>query len=212
MWNANLAYIVGLITTDGSLSKDGRHINLTSKDIEQINTFARILNLNNKVGEKNSSFNPEGKYYQIQFGNVKLYKFLLSIGLTPNKTKTLGRLKVPDRYFADFLRGHLDGDGFTYSYWDKRWKNSFMLYTGFVAANRSHLEWIRDKVNELYSIYGKIKSSGRSAFQLVYAKKGSILLLSKLYYSQSIPCLSRKRFKIKHALDIIVRNARVLEW
>jgi len=31
IWSADFAYAVGLLTTDGSLSIDGRHINLTSK-------------------------------------------------------------------------------------------------------------------------------------------------------------------------------------
>ena len=35
-WTSELAYAVGLLTTDGSLSKDGRHIDLTSKDVEQL--------------------------------------------------------------------------------------------------------------------------------------------------------------------------------
>lgn len=35
-WNENFAYAIGLIVTDGSLSIDGRHINFTSKDLEQI--------------------------------------------------------------------------------------------------------------------------------------------------------------------------------
>lgn len=134
VWSGGLAYVIGLLTTDGSLSIDGRHINLTSKDIDQIKTFARILNLKNKIGNKYSSYIQEKKYFQIQFGNVKFYRFLQNIGLTPNKTKTLKSLRIPDRYFADFLRGHLDGDGCTYSYWDRRWKSSFMLYTTFVSA------------------------------------------------------------------------------
>lgn len=210
-WSSDLAYAIGLITTDGSLSIDGRHINLASKDIEQIETFARLLQLKNKIGQKKSSFNPNGKYFQIQFGNVKLYRFLLTVGLTPNKTKTLGSLKIPDRYFADFLRGHLDGDGFTFSYWDKRWKSSFMLYTGFISASRLHLEWIKDTICKLYKIEGKIKFSGRSTFQLLYAKKSSILLLKKIYHHPDIPHLSRKRFKIEQALDIINKRAGVLE-
>ncbi|MBI4091794.1 MAG: hypothetical protein HY427_01135 [Candidatus Levybacteria bacterium] len=212
MWNSNFAYAVGLITTDGSLSIDGRHINLTSKDTEQLKTFASILNLKNKIGEKKSSYNPNGRYYQIQFGDVKLYRFLLSIGLTPHKTKTLGVLTIPNKYFADFLRGHLDGDGFTYSYWDKRWKSSFMLYTGFTCASLPHLDWIRGKIYELYGIDGQMKDNGRSTYyQLVYAKKASILLLAKMYHNQNVPCLLRKRFKIDRALGIINRNAGMLE-
>ncbi|HUD44101.1 MAG TPA: LAGLIDADG family homing endonuclease [Patescibacteria group bacterium] len=202
-WSSDLAYVVGLITTDGSLSIDGRHINLTSKDKEQIDTFAKILHLNNKVEFKISSYNPNGLYYQIQFGNVKIYRFLLDIGLTPNKTKTLSSLLIPDKYFADFLRGHLDGDGYTYSYWDKRWKSSFMLYTGFVSASKKHLEWINEKIKKLYGIEGRIGYSGKSVFQLKFAKNSSIKLLKNIYYSPTISCLSRKRFKIQSALAII---------
>lgn len=210
VWSADFAYAVGLITTDGSLSIDGRHINLTSKDIDQIKTFARILGLKNKIGLKSSTYNPEGIYYQIQFGNVKLYRFLLSIGLTSNKTKTLGSLKIPDKYFADFLRGHFDGDGSTYSYWDKRWKSSFMLYTEFISASKDHLAWIEETIKRLYGISGKI--SVCKIFRLRYAKKSSYEIIKVMYYKADVSCLKRKRSKIKAALGIISNNADVLEW
>lgn len=210
-WSNNLAYVVGLITTDGSLSKDGRHINLTSKDLEQIQNFAKILNLKNKIGIKSGSYGNQKKYYNFQFGDVKFYRFLLSIGLHPNKTKTLGKIDIPERYFADFLRGHLDGDGYTYSYWDRRWKSSFMLYTGFTSASREHLLWIKQKISELYGIQGALKYNGRSTYQLKYAKKSSISLIGKLYYHSKVVCLKRKKFKIRKALGIISRQAGMLK-
>ncbi len=83
-----------MITTDGCLSIDGRHIILTSKDLDQIQTFIKILRLKNKIGLKYSSYNREKIYYQVQFGNVKFYRFLLSIGLTPRKTNSLFKKKV----------------------------------------------------------------------------------------------------------------------
>lgn len=209
MWSRDLAYVVGLITTDGSLSKDGRHIVFVSKDLEQIETLTKILNLNNKIGKRKSSYNLEPIYHYIQFGNVKFYRFLLSIGLMPNKTKIIGSLTIPDKYFADFLRGHLDGDGYTYSYWDKRWKSSFMLYTGFISASQLHIEWLQERINLLYGIEGKIKYAGKSVLHLVFAKKASCLLLEKMYYSDDIPYLSRKRFKINKALGIIVQRRGV---
>ena len=163
-WSRSLAYCIGLITTDGSLSKDGRHISLTSKDIEQIYNFSKALNLKNKIGKKTSSYGKGKLYYVIQFGNIKFYKFLLSIGLHPNKTKTIKELTIPDKYFGDFLRGHLDGDGFTNSYWDKRWKSSFMFYTGFISASREHLEWIKNTIIRLYGVHGRIKFAGKSTY------------------------------------------------
>ena len=45
--------------------------------------------------------------FQIQFGDVVFYQWLLSLGLTPNKSKTIGPLKIPYEYFFDFLRGFL---------------------------------------------------------------------------------------------------------
>ena len=202
-WNNNLAYAIGLIATDGSLSKDGRHLELTSKDLEQIKNFTSVFGLNNKIGLKKSTYNKVGKYYRVQFGNKQLYKFLLSVGLFPNKSKTLGPLKIHNKYFRDYLRGFLDGDGFTYSYRDKRWKNSFMLYMGFVSASRKHLTWIQSRILELFGLSGTIKSSGRSAYQLMYAKRASLCLVGRMYYSKSVLCLSRKKYKILKALDII---------
>ena len=210
-WTSDLAYAVGLITTDGSLSKDGRHLNLTSKDLDQIQNFAKVLDLKAKISLKKGAFTDEKKYYFIQFGDVKLYRFLLSIGLYPNKSKTLNEILIPDVFFADFLRGHLDGDGYTYSYWDKRWKSSFLLYTGFISASKDHLEWIKRRIGQLYKIRGNIKYSGKSVYHLVYAKRASILLLRKIYHEGKITYLARKKFKIDVALDIINKQAGMLE-
>lgn len=197
-WSANFAYAIGLITSDGCLSKDGRHIDFTSKDLDQIQTFMKILNLKNKVGLKYSGHSNK-KYFRIQIGNVKFYRFLLTIGLTPAKSKTLGELKIPKRFFIDFLRGCLDGDGYTFSYWDPRWKSSFMLYTGLVSASKVFLDWIYKEIDIKYRLKGKITPTN-GAYQLRYAKVASIKLLSKIYYKKDLFCLKRKYLKIQTAL------------
>src|SRR3972149_12282508 len=94
-WSPKVAYAIGLITTDGCLSKDGRHIDFTSKDLEQVQNFSKALGLTNKIGLKSSGFSNK-KYYRIQFGNVKFYRFLLKIGLTPSKSRSIGNLKIPE--------------------------------------------------------------------------------------------------------------------
>ena len=208
-WSSNLAYAVGLITTDGNLSKDGRHIDLTSKDLEQIKTFLVAIKSEAKISLKSSGYSQK-KYYRTQFSDVKFYRFLLKIGLTPAKSKTLGEIKIPGRYFADFLRGCLDGDGYTYSYFDPRWKSSFQLYTGFVSASKKHLKWLFSKIEELYGIKGTIRLHTR-AFTLEFAKKNSLILLNKLYYKNDLLFLKRKHSKIMIALSIIQEQAGVLK-
>ncbi|MFA5355413.1 MAG: hypothetical protein WC302_01615 [Candidatus Paceibacterota bacterium] len=72
-WSPNLAYAVGLIATDGCLSIDGRHLNITSKDIQLLKTFKKCLGLKNKRGFKSSGFLKE-EYPRLQFGNILFYK------------------------------------------------------------------------------------------------------------------------------------------
>ncbi len=216
VWSADFAYIVGLIASDGNLSKDGRHIDFTSKDLEQIENFRKILKLNNKIGLKYRGKKgvSDKKYFRVQFGNVKLYKFFLRIGLTPSKSKTIGALKIPKQYFIDFLRGCLDDDGYTTSFWDSIYPNSFRLYTGFVSASKIYLDWLYSQIHDLYGLNGYICLSGRKSayYQLKFSKKASLRLLQKIYYKTNLICLSRKRFKIQLALSIINKQAGVLKW
>ncbi|MBI3046330.1 MAG: LAGLIDADG family homing endonuclease [Candidatus Harrisonbacteria bacterium] len=200
-WTSEFAYAIGLITTDGSLSKDGRHIDLTSNDREQLENFLLCLKSKNKIGFKHKN---HGSALRIQLGDVNFYKFLGGIGLMPNKTKIIQDVKVPKKYFFDFLRGHFDGDGSFYSYWDPRWKSSYMFYTVFISASKNHIQWIRESIKRILQIKGHItKSINNSVYQLKYAKAESLKLLPKLYYSKDVICLSRKRIKIEKALAII---------
>lgn len=202
-WSPSLAYAIGLITTDGSLSIDGRHINFTSKDYQLVKLFKEILNLRNKVGLKTRRKEEQRSYFQIQFGDINFYKFLLSIGLTPHKSKTLDRIIIPKIYFFDFLRGHFDGDGTFYSYWDRRWKSSYMFYLVFNSASPKHILWIRKKLQNLLKVRGHITHDPRrTIYSLKYAKRESLLILRKMYKNETM-CLIRKRLKIEKALDII---------
>jgi hypothetical protein len=191
-WNNNVAYAVGLITTDGSLSSDRRHITFISKDIDLIKTFKRCLSLNNKICPKRSGYSNK-MYHKIQFGNVKFYRWLLRIGLMPNKTKIVNKIDLPNKYVLDFLRGHLDGDGCIRVYQDPVYPNSRRLYTSFISASFPHIQWLQKRISFLLKIKGYICQHARGTFELTYAKKESRTLLNAIYYNKFVPCLIRKR-------------------
>jgi len=202
-WSSEFAYAIGLLVTDGCLSSDGRHLDLTSNDIEQLLNFKKCLGISNKIGYKISGFTNK-KSSRVQFGDVNFYRFLLSIGLSPAKSKTMGGIDAPDKYFFDFLRGLHDGDGTFYSYWDSRWRSSFMFYTEFISASKKHVDWLRHKLFNLIKVGGYITGGNKkSIYQLKYAKGESLKILKKMYYSKDVVCLSRKRLKIEKALAII---------
>lgn len=201
-WSLKLAYAIGLITTDGSLSTDGRHITFVSKDIQLLKTFKKILNLKNKIGRRKSGYTGKKNCYYIQFGDVIFYKWLQKIGLTSNKSKSIKGLKISKKYFFDFLRGHFDGDGTCYSYWDSRWKSSFMFYLCFVSGSLDHLEWLKNEINLYLGIKGCISRTGKEVWKLSYPKTKSKILIRKMYHKKNLPCLERKYKKLNRLLEI----------
>jgi len=205
-WTPELAYVIGLITTDGCLSNDGRHIIMRSSDIQLLKTFKDCLNLNNKISRSKNDGWATKPSYRVQFGNVQFYRWLLKIGLFPAKTYTIGKIKVPDKYLRDFLRGHLDGDGsiITYKdYWNT-FKNPkyiyIRLYISFMSASKKHMLWLRESINRIISLKGSTEKrkpnrlyQTTSIYNLKFAKKESLKLLSWIYYNPEVPCLKRKR-------------------
>lgn len=198
VWNANFSYAIGLITTDGNLSKDGRHINFTSKDLELIKTFQKCLNIKNKIGKKGSGSVKEKKYFNLQFGDVAFYEFLNSIGLIKAKSKTLRELDIPNAYFADFFRGCLDGDG-NISIFKHSESYQPQLKIRLYSASPIFLEWIKQEVTENFKIKSgwiqPMYSKGISA--LCFGKKDSIIILNKIYYKGVESFLKRKYNIIK---------------
>ncbi len=206
-WSADFAYAICLLVTDGSLSKDGRHISFTSKDKEMMENFQRSLKVMCHIGKKSSGSVNEKKYYVIQIGDVLFYEFLLNIGLMPNKSRILENIKIPDKYFFHFLRGHFDGDGTFYSYFDPRWKSSFMFYLTFISASEKHIIWLRKTISRLAKVDGHFGKSN-SVYRVRYAKAESLRLLQKMYDNASIS-LSRKTIKIFEAIHKVKDKSKI---
>jgi len=186
-----MAYAVGLITTDGCLYSDRRHISLTSKDLEQIINIRSALRIYPKIGINKNIY---GATYRVQFSNVLLYDWLISIGLTANKSLSIGPLSIPNKYFGDFLRGHLDGDGSITTYEETyTQKNGGInvynrLSVRFISASQTHIQWLQSKVIEIFHVAGRLHKTksnkiGNSMYILKFGKIDSLELLSKIYYS-----------------------------
>lgn len=202
-WSANFAYAIGLLVSDGNLSPDGRHIVFVSKDLELVSLYQKALAIDIHIGKKSNGSNKEKLYYVVQYSDSIFYKFLLEIGLMPNKSKIIRNVLVPDNYFFDFLRGEFDGDGSIHSYFDTRWKSSFMFYTIFASASRSHISWLQTEINSRLQVKGHITGKEGGCYQLKYAKKESLVLLKAMYPTNRVLSLSRKRLKIKEILRTI---------
>lgn len=195
-WSPAFAYAIGLLATDGNLSPDGRHLNLTTKDEELALQFKECLHLTNKIGRKSRGGDlADKKYYVIQFGDKNFYEYLVSIGITPAKSKTLHRLDIPQKYFIDFLRGCIDGDGTIGAHRHPESKYP-QLRIRLVSASKKFLEWIKQTTAVVTKIDGGwIETDNKGLNVLAYAIKDSVKLLSFLYYPNVEYYLKRKYTK-----------------
>lgn len=197
-WTSELAYAVGLITTDGCLSQDGRHLTMVSKDIDLLETVRRCLGIEARIA---LTTNPR-PCHRVQWGDVAFHRWLTQIGLMPAKSLKLGPLGIPDEWMRDFLRGCIDGDGSIITYTDRynTFKKSTYVYTrvylSLVSASPRFVEWLRETLRRLIGVSGEVsvrRLAGRNdIWRLRYAKREAFQLLRWMYYGPDVPCLRRK--------------------
>ncbi len=204
------------MATDGCLSSDGRHLSFGSGDRDLVVTLLRCLRLSTSVRINQLRTTKGSAYYRVQFGRVRLYRWLLAIGLTPRKSLTLGALGVPDDYLIDTVRGLLDGDGsvltFSYAGSGKAAGRTYVrLMTRFTSASGAHVEWIHGRLRSALGIHGSISrlrsASGNPFFHLTYSTGESRVLLAVLYADHEAPCLRRKRANWERFLTLETSRA-----
>lgn len=217
-WSPNLAYVVGLLVTDGNVSKDGRHIIMRSSDIDLLEVFKFCLELKTSIRQSYNNGFAKKPSYRVQFSDAKFYRWLLTIGLFPAKTYTIGAIDVPNEFFRDFLRGHLDGDGSIYRYLDQygnykgRIYSNNRIYSKFISVSEVHIKWLFKKIQELTpvkgALYCTLKTKGVPMWSIKFSKKETLKLLGCIYYSEGLPCLERKRNLAVTIMKTIPRETR----
>lgn len=199
-WTPTLAYAVGLLATDGCQT-DGRHLAFPSADRELVEILLTCLGKHNKISKIRTRTG--GIVYRTQVGDVALCRWLLTVGVTPRKSLTLGSLNVPDECFLECVRGLLDGDGditnFVHAPTKKTHPNYLYerLVVGFNSASRAHLEWLRTKLQPYVNAPGWLgvraaTEDRHEFFTLRYGKRDGLRLLPLLYRDVNVPRLERK--------------------
>jgi hypothetical protein len=213
-WSARLAYAVGLIATDGGISR-GRNVGFPSADRELVMHLLSCLGKSNKIRHERSR--DGGTYYRTQIGDASFCRWLLTIGIGERKSLTLGGIDVPETYLFTMVRGLLDGDGSIINkrtradtgrrsdyYWE-------YLQTKFVSGSRRHLEWLRARLKTSAGVDGLIitrAARGRrhACYTLRFGKRDSVVLLPLIYRDLGAPRLTRKwnvwvAYATRHGLD-----------
>jgi len=192
MKDTTLWYLVGLITSDGCLSSDGRHIDITANDREYPENLKKEARLSCKVGIKNkdkSNFS-----HRLQISNIEFYQFLLSCGLFPKKSLTIKDVKVPEEYFSDFCRGVIDGDG-NIRRWIHPGNQGEQWVLRIYSGSKDFVIWLQQRIEQAFGALGRVHKEERpgkhDAYTLKYGKIAAAKILKICYYKKAL-ALTRK--------------------
>lgn len=196
-----MAYAIGLLATDGCLVTGRKRVQFGSEDRELVELLLSCLGRPARLREERTRIG--NLYYRTQFGDARFYDWLLSVGLTPRKSLTLGAIDVPSEHLMALTRGLMDGDGSIGNHVyraDTRGRPGYMwefLWVAFNSSSHAHLMWLRETLRRVHGIngyLGRVERPGRSPhFCLRYGKRASAQLLSALYEDPEAPALYRKR-------------------
>lgn len=97
-------YWLGYISADGNVSAKHNSISIVSKDVEHIERLREFV-----PDVSRSIHSRERATEQVYFSSKETKEYLISVGITPAKSKTLEVTQTIIDW--DFLRGVFDGDG-----------------------------------------------------------------------------------------------------
>ena len=175
-WSPEMAYVLGLIMTDGCISKYGS-VSLCINDKDLLETVKIALGSSHPV--RRSKY--QKGLYALVFARGKLIADLKKLGVFPKKSLNISFPDIPDAYLIDFIRGVFDGDGSVF--FEKRSPN-FPLKSSFISGSKRFIETMENKLSVLgmpqRNIYRQ-KTKNGILYMFRYAHKDSAKLFKILY-------------------------------
>lgn len=126
-WSQEMAYVLGILYTDGCLSMQIHHgktstrrtpiIGLAQKEQELVSKVLSLLNCNARVHHRRKKIYGGrvcGSVYYFNIACSAIYPDLVRLGLKTAKSLDIEFPTIPQQYVRHFIRGCWDGDGSVY--------------------------------------------------------------------------------------------------
>ncbi len=196
-WFPGMAYVLGLIITDGCISKSGT-VSLCINDRDLLEKVKMTMDSGHPVRQ---SRHQKGLYSLI-FAREELVADLNNIGVFPKKSHNVRFPDVPEAHLVDFIRGVFDGDGSVF--FEKR-SSRCPLRSKFMSGSRHFIETLENKLRILgmpeRNIYEQ-KTKNGILYMFRYSHRDSSDLFRILYKDalESGLFLRRKYYKFLSGL------------
>ena len=192
-WSDEMAYVLGLIYTDGNLhirKNDSGYefgvLSFAQKEKELVQKFLELMECNATIRfrEKRELDNTTaGELYYFSIGNNDLANDLIQLGITPNKSLTISFPEIPNEYLRHFIRGIFDGDGSVYL------ESNKSIRVKLLSGSKNFIYSLNQKLVEngfpYKTIYGGTPSTPHAYF-IRYHTDAEVIKFYKYLY-QDVP-------------------------
>jgi len=189
-WTTNMAYVLGFILADGCIIRgsyegysDSLKFGVQMSDVDVLEKIRKELESKHIISKiKNAA--------HLCISSQKLVDDLKRLGIDYKKSLNERWPNVPPKYFRDFIRGIIDGDGSIH--FNKRNYPTISLCGGNVT-----LEHVRDHFMNKLGVYSKLTTQSYSErchahlYQISYRCNSAKKVIDYLY-NKSVLYLNRK--------------------
>lgn len=190
-WSDDLAWMLGLIWSDGCLF--GNSIEICSIDYDLMELVSGLINMTDGVRQKNNR-----TAWRVVFTSKRIAAWLRSLGLTEAKSLTANFPEIPDVHQGAFVRGLLDGDGSVLESFTRKGQQVPDVRIAWVGASPCLRDGLMRWLSE-NGINAKVGISHGRVWRVTVHQHAAIRKLHGLLYpSLDATCLVRKRVKYEH--------------
>lgn len=154
------AYFLGLLYADGTIRKDRNEIalDLQAGDYDLVEKFHLFMENTNTIREHVISRNgKEYKSFISSFSSTKVKTDLGKLGCVPQKSLILTcptEEQVPQKFFRDFVRGYIDGDGhLRFKEDESRYELIIAGTYDFLSGIEKRMGWEKGNIHKQGNIY-----------------------------------------------------------
>jgi hypothetical protein len=183
------AWLLGLIYGDGTLSRQGDRVAITSGDRDVID------NINALFGNALAFDVTASTYWSIRIHSKRLWLELYAhFGLTPNKSRTLPYPSLEGAMKPHFVRGLLDSDGC----WilDARNPQRNLLKFRYVSLALPFITSLRSDLIQYVGVSSRRKVCKGSGYIIDYSNKDAIAIGRWLYADSTAETRCIRKFAI----------------
>ena len=200
IWTPEMAYILGLMTTDGNVSYNAFMIQLHPNDIKLLQNISNIMLGEDIVYIKNGTHNDLAHF---RFNNRTCIVDLYDLGIHENKTFTVKPPEnIPDDMKKYYSLGLIDGDGCLF-FTTKRRKRFELIFCGNFYMTNFLKKYIYQVTgyNPNILVYKKYKNKENKIYNVRINSKYTTEFFMKYLYENSNLFLERKYLVYKNYLE-----------